>query len=147
MGQDTDQIERQIARERQDLGRNLNELERRAKDLTDWRAYYRQNPMLFLGAAIGGGLILGVLASPRESARSGYDAQEFEVRNPHGIRSRVSRQADQTWERVSDTLLDLAAGKLIEFVGQVVPGFKEHYGRGTDDYPFRSVNLRDASMR
>ena len=37
MGEDTNQIEREIVAERDRLGRNLNELETKTQQLGDWR--------------------------------------------------------------------------------------------------------------
>ena len=39
MGEDARQIERQIRAERDNLGRNLQELQRQTRDLTDWRTH------------------------------------------------------------------------------------------------------------
>lgn len=146
MEQDTSQIERQIAKERQDLGHNLHELERLAKQLADWRTYYRRNPLWFLGGAIGAGMLLGAIATRRES--DVYEPDPHEVVHPpsYGIRSRAGRRADETWERVSDALMDVAAEKVVQFVGGLVPGFNDHYGRRSDSYP-RAVDFRDASAR
>jgi len=49
----------QIEQQRDQLGRNLNELENRVRRSTDWRTYYERNPMMTLGAALGGGVLLG----------------------------------------------------------------------------------------
>lgn len=147
MDQDTSQIERHIARERQNLGHNLHELERLAKELADWRTYYRRNPLWFLGGAVGAGLIAGALSN--RSQRPVYEPEphEFDQPRPYGIRSRASRRADETWEGVSDALMDVAAEKVIQFVGGLVPGFNEHYSRRSDGYPARTSTLRDASNR
>jgi hypothetical protein len=144
--QDTSQIERDIARERQDLGHNLHELERLARQLADWRTYYRRNPLWFLGGAIGAGMILGAVATRSDADVYEPDPHEVAPAAPHGIRSRAGRRADETWERVSDALMDVAAAKVVQFVGGLVPGFNDHYGRRSDGYP-RPVDLRDISAR
>jgi hypothetical protein len=145
--QDASQIERDIAKERQHLGRNLHELERLAKDLADWRTYYRRNPLWFLGSAIGAGLILGAMAGRGEA--TAYEPDPHEVGHPrtYGLRGRAGRRADETWEGVSDALMDVATEKIVQFVGGLVPGFNEHYARRSGDYPLRASNLRDVSTR
>jgi hypothetical protein len=59
MDERPDQILNHIEAQRDELGRNLNELETRVKQSTDWRTYFDRNPMMMLGAALGGGLLLG----------------------------------------------------------------------------------------
>lgn len=147
MDQDTRQIEHQIARARQNLGQNLHELERLAKQLADWRTYYRRNPLWFLGGALGAGLILGAAASRRGEPVYEPDPHEVDHSRTYGLRRRAGRRAGETWEHVSDALMDVAAEKVVQFVGDLVPRFNEHYGRRSDGYPLRSVTLRDASVR
>ena len=62
-------MEREIVAERDQLGRNLNELEMRAQQLADWRTYYRNNPILLSGLALGGGLVLGAIAGRGRSSK------------------------------------------------------------------------------
>lgn len=59
MDERPDQIISNIEAHRDELGRNLNELETRVRRTTDWRTYYERNPMLMVGAALGGGVLLG----------------------------------------------------------------------------------------
>jgi len=64
-----------IESQRNELGRNLNELETRVRRTTDWRAQFDRNPMLMMGVALGGGLLLGTItASSRKSSRSSWSS-------------------------------------------------------------------------
>jgi len=64
-----------IESQRNELGRNLNELETRVRRTTDWRAQFDRNPMLMMGVALGGGLLLGTMtASSRKSSRSSWSS-------------------------------------------------------------------------
>lgn len=65
MDQKPDQIIGHIEAQKDQLGRNLNELEEKVRRTTDWRTYFDRNPMLVLGAAMGGGLLLGTVAGGR----------------------------------------------------------------------------------
>ena len=58
MGERTDQIERQIAETRGELGDNLGELQNKVKSAVDWRAQFQQRPGTLLAVAFGGGVIL-----------------------------------------------------------------------------------------
>jgi hypothetical protein len=123
VGENTKQIKRTIVAERDQLGRNLNELETRAQQFVDWRTHYRNNPKVLLGIAVAGGLVLGAMARRGRSARSNGPFEK----SPRRARrtSRLTRELQDTWLRVSDVLLGVASAKVIEFVGSVVPGFSE----------------------
>jgi len=123
VGENTKQIEHTIVAERDQLGRNLNELETKAQQFVDWRTHYRNNPKVLLGIAVVGGLVLGAMARRGRSARSNGPSEK----SPRLARptSRLTRELQDTWLRVSDALLGVASAKVIEFVGSVVPGFSE----------------------
>jgi len=76
MDEKPDQIMSHIESQRDQLGRNLNELETRVKRTTDWRVQFDRNPMLMMGVALGGGLLLGTMtaSSGRKSGRSSWSS-------------------------------------------------------------------------
>jgi hypothetical protein len=59
MDERPDEIINHIEAQRHELGRNLNELETRVRENADWRTWFDRNPMMMMGAALGGGLLLG----------------------------------------------------------------------------------------
>src|SRR5690349_17479983 len=65
MDEKPDEIMNHIESQRDQLGRNLNELEARVKRTTDWRAQVDRNPMVAMGLALGGGLLLGSMVGGR----------------------------------------------------------------------------------
>jgi hypothetical protein len=67
MGQTTDQIAGDIARTREDLRSNLEELETRVKDVADWRSQFRKHPGAMLAAAVLGGALLSALIGTQSS--------------------------------------------------------------------------------
>lgn len=69
MGEKSNQIERQIAIERGQLWRNLNELQSRVEDATDWRLQFQKRPLVMMGAAAGGGLLLAAKTIRPQVAR------------------------------------------------------------------------------
>jgi hypothetical protein len=71
MGETTDEIESHIESTRENLGSNLQELEQRVKSATDWRQHFRNNPLMMIGAAFGGGVLLALILSGPTSRR-GY---------------------------------------------------------------------------
>lgn len=142
MGENTSQIEREIREHRQELGRNLEELGDKAREMVDWRTYYRDHRPLFLGAAFGVGLLIGLKVIPRGRAASRHDV--FEVDSSHdpwpprpavslaasrGVSSRTKQQLHETWDQIADGLLQTASDAALEFVGSLVPGFGDRVPR------------------
>jgi hypothetical protein len=135
MGENASQIEREISAERAELGRNLDALETKARDLTNWRVHYRNHPGLFLGAAVGVGVALGAL-SHRSSNAFGYVSyahppERREPRRPLSERFRgpKARRLVDTWGHVTDALLAVATAKAVDVIAGYLPGFANEYQR------------------
>lgn len=149
MGEDTHEIERQIKAERSDLGRNLQELEHKAKALTDWRMHYRTHTAMALGLAFGGGLVLGLVTGGGRNGSIGrYTADGVEdlgtiEREPgrfqaislaarrSGVGQRVRQRLDETWPSIVDALVGVGAAKAVDLIARYVPGFREQLNRLT----------------
>ncbi len=137
MGESTSQIERDIAAERNELGRNLQLLENKARSLADWRTYYRKHPFAMVAVALGGGILLGALtngggASSREEYRgegltSDDEARYSEPSAFSASTAKLRRQFGDTWDHIADALIGVAAAKAIEYVSELVPGFREQF--------------------
>jgi hypothetical protein len=136
MGESTSEIERDIVAERNELGRNLQLLETKARSLADWRTHFRSHPFAMMGLALGGGVLLGALTS---GLGAGGDDEEFveeqaeaepRFSRPSALASsaaRARRQFGDTWDHIADALLAVASAKAIEFVSEKVPGFREQF--------------------
>ena len=150
MDEKPDEIMNHIESQRDELGRNLNELESRVKRSTDWRAQFDRNPMLMMGVALGGGLLLGSIvgrsrdrssktswsSSPRSynatssglGAASGYatppsTSSSPTMRTPMGEHRRKS---SDTLEHMKAALIAFATAKAKEFMSEALPGFNQH---------------------
>ena len=142
MGENTSQIEQEIRAERSELGRNLRELETKARDLADWRTHYQTHTSLFLTVAFGGGVLLGLLATPSREEHdfgNGFEGmhdvprEPSRMRMPHVVqetRALAGRQLGQTWHGIADALLGVVSAKAVEFISDLVPGFRDHYAGG-----------------
>jgi hypothetical protein len=140
MGESTSKIELDIAAERNELGRNLQLLERKARSLTDWRTHYRNHPFAMMAVALGGGVLLGTLTSGMGGGAPATadldDESLFEPPEDRGYSSpsafaasaaRARRQFGDTWDHIADALLAVAAARAIQFVADKVPGFREEF--------------------
>lgn len=65
MGETSDQIVSEIDRTREELRSNFEELESRAKDVTDWRTQFRRHPGAMMVGALVGGMLLSMLLGRR----------------------------------------------------------------------------------
>ena len=126
MDQTANQIEAHIDRTRERLGSNLRELEDKVEAATDWREHFRERPHMFLGAALLGGLML---ASALKSKSADRPLSAIAA-NPavNGLGS-AQRQARELWNNVQGALLGVATARVKDYIGELVPGFDDHYRR------------------
>jgi hypothetical protein len=113
MGQATRQIEAHIENTRADLGSNLQELEQ--KSATDWKQYFKKNPVMMVSVAFGGGILIATMLGGRKN------------RQPHAGTDHEKHKALETWDNIKGALIGVAAMRFKDFVGEVIPGFKEHF--------------------
>jgi hypothetical protein len=116
MDKATNKIESQIDRTRDELGANLQELEHKVKQIGDWRHHFGNHPMTLLGVAFGGGVLLATMLG-----RSGRARSETSPSSPR------KQKALDTWDHIQDALIGVAAARVTDFVGDLVPGFAEEF--------------------
>jgi hypothetical protein len=152
MDEKPDQILGHIEAQRSELGRNLNELETRVRRGTDWKTYFDRNPMMMLGVALGGGLLLGtavgnkrkhqgsrgrtyssgVSSSALGFASAGTMSSGSSSRSGSPSRTASPMMAEQrqqlseTMEHVKAALIGFGIAKAKEFMCQAIPGFDQH---------------------
>ena len=156
MGENTNQIEQEIRARREDLGRNLNELEDKARDLADWRTHYRNHSGAFLSVAFGAGVMLALATMPRRQSRPKLGPVQFteaeldrDVQRPkhtgwtgrpvgNGTTARALRTLSDTWGQITDALLATASAKAVQVVSDLVPDVRNHLdGRTRTTEPTR----------
>jgi hypothetical protein len=142
VGQNTSEIEQEIREHRADLGRNLNELEDKARELADWQTHYRKHTGVFLSVAFGAGVALGLSTLPKADNRETSFAPDTS-HDPYrskpaswtgrpagsGTVARAMRQVGDTWDEITDALLRTASDSAIRFVSELVPGLQGHLGK------------------
>jgi hypothetical protein len=131
LGQSTDQIENHIRSTRRELGSNLQELEHKVRDATDWRVQFERHPAALLGAAFAGGILLSAGLGGRSRGRA-YDGEA--AANTDGRRTSQQERggadprstAPGVWDNIKDALIGAAGTQLRTVLGEIVPGFREH---------------------
>ena len=130
MDETANEIEAHIDRARERLGSNLRELEDKIDAVTDWREHFRERPHLFLGAAFVGGAVLGAaLLRPSADRDLGRDdvGRDTGIRRAIGSNGAVQAQAWELWNNIQMALVGVASARLKEYIGEMLPGFDEHY--------------------
>jgi len=127
MGKRANQIESHIERTREDLGSNIQELEQKVKSATDWKQYFQKSPMTMLGAAFGGGVLLAAMLGNGKRRRPFSPYPESAGGTPHAGTERQKHRALETWDNIKGALIGVAATRFKDFIGDVVPGFKEQF--------------------
>jgi hypothetical protein len=129
--EETSTIKQHIDNEREELGRNLDEIEHRVKKATDLKTHFDRNTAWILGGAVAGGFLLSrVLHKSSGSARG----SRWEPNAPERITSvpiprsptHLSRLSE-TFDNIVEGLVGVVSNKLHSFVAEVVPGFGEEY--------------------
>lgn len=146
MDEKPDQILGHIEAQRSELGRNLTELETRVRRGTDWRTYFDKNPMMMLGVALGGGLLLGTAVGTKRKHRgsrgrtyssavsssalgfasAGTLSSGSSSRTGSPMMAAQRQQVSETMEHVKAALIGFGIAKAKEFMCQAIPGFDQH---------------------
>ncbi len=147
MGETADAIKDDIEHRRRAMTHDVNELEERAKSMTDWRQHVEDRPMTVLGLAAAGGLLIGWLTgSSSDRAReprygSSYQPQSQNggghgvsgwVTGEHGPTQATQAGKDRAASKVDEirgALMGLAASKAEEFLKEALPGFSQEVDR------------------
>lgn len=156
MDEKPDEIMNHIESQRDQLGRNLNELEARVKRTTDWRAQVDRNPMLAVGIALGGGLLIGSMVgggsghrmkrsswSSSSSSSEGINYASANLASSTSAGSHIGsggtssamtsspyrehrRKTTDTLEQIKAALIAFGTAKVKEFMSEALPGFQQH---------------------
>ena len=110
MTNDIARLEREIAAERADLLANLALLEDRARALTDWRRQVRKRPLVAVGAAAVGGLLLAMMTAGRPRSAASQATDDTDESSPRP-------RSHPIIDRIVSTLAVVAAERAFEALG------------------------------
>lgn len=123
MGARIEQLEQRIARQREELGDDLETLASKARNLTDWRAQFDAHPLAAIGIAAGGGMLLAAFLSPPRRPRLTGAAEEGRRPDPrpagNGLLGDIRRAVGA-----------VATATAVELLTEAIPGFHEHFRKG-----------------
>ena len=126
MGQRADQIENELQRERNALGKNLEELELRVKSVGDWRKQFEHHPNLFLGVAFAGGIAIAGMKRSNGTREIHRLEEAHPVQMPRPAAPK-ERQTFETWEVLKGALIAVGTDSLLGYVEKLIPGFSQRY--------------------
>ena len=113
-------LEQVIATQVADLGDNLEALSQKAKTLVDWRAQVDAHPLGMVGLAVAGGAIASTMGRRRRGPRHVTDESL-------PVRVRRSSGMSMLLRDIQFALAGVATTAVVEFLGEAVPGFGNHY--------------------
>lgn len=123
MDESPDTLRQTIAATHDDLNRNLEALEAKGQELTDWRSHVAKRPLLMLGAAfVGGALAAAVVGGGRPSRPATNDVGGESV----PFTPNPPRASNDTWDRLRSGIGVAAASVAIEALSKALPGIKDH---------------------
>jgi hypothetical protein len=123
MGESPEALRQTIAATHEDLNRNLEALEAKGQDLTDWRSHFEKRPLMMLGVAfVGGAIAAAVVGGGRSSRQHASDP----VGETVPFRPSPRRASNDTWDRLRSGIGVAAAGIAIDAISKAMPGIKEH---------------------
>jgi hypothetical protein len=123
---------------------------------TDWKTYFDRNPMMMLGVALGGGLLLGTAVGKRghsgssrgysrgtssalgfasagamgsyaaSSPRSPSSSSPSSQSSSSPMMAAQRQQISETMEHIKAALIGFGIAKAKEFMSQAIPGFDHH---------------------
>lgn len=139
MDERPDQIEDHIRSTQRELGSNLQELEDKVKDATNWRVQFERHPVAFLGIAFAGGLLISAGIGGRRRNSAPYDRAWVPASATHlsgaGLRNPANdpgferkEKASHVWGDIKGALLAAAGTQVSNVLGEFIPNFKEHVG-------------------
>jgi hypothetical protein len=76
-----------------------------------------------LGVAFGGGILLATMLGGRRHKRRERDTDSA----LHAGTDHQKSKALETWDNIKGALIGVAATRFKDFVGEIVPGFQEHF--------------------
>jgi hypothetical protein len=123
---ETREIEAHIDRTRERLGSHLKELGDKVDAATDWREHFQARPHVFLGAAFAGGAALAIALRARSPRALSDDAGS----SPFVVETGSAQaQVLELWDNIKGALIGVASARVMNFLGELVPDFDEHYQR------------------
>jgi hypothetical protein len=130
-----EQIEDHIRSTQRELGSNLQELENKVKDATNWRVQFERHPAAFLGIAFAGGLLLSAgLGGRRRRTSTDYRSwapaapymRGPDLRNPANDPGfEPKEKSSDVWHGIKGALLAAAGTHVSNVLSEFLPGLKE----------------------
>jgi hypothetical protein len=139
MGEKSDQIERYIEEQRNELGDNIAQLQGKVKGTFDWRVQFEHRPMTMIGIALGGGVLLSSLFGGRSHSKRSRKPLHKGRTAPNDIQfpdpqngtaaAQVENKSSDAWRNIKAAIAGVAGAKFGTILDSFLPGFGEEYDK------------------
>lgn len=127
MSETTAEIQAHIHDTRENLDAQLHELGQKVKAAADWRQHFEKSPGMFLAAALGGGLLVGIAAKGRRRrSELPLAVQPVPAAPPSRPRGPLADSIDE----VKGALVGLVATRAKSVLSELLPGFAAQLSDG-----------------
>jgi hypothetical protein len=144
MGERLSQIERDIQRQRSELNDNIQSLRRKAARATDWRCQFEERPLMMMGLAFGGGVLLSTILGGRARRASAAAHGDRSNRVDGWLSGQTTEPvangqlaaiSTDTWDALKSTMIGLATARLASTMEALLPGFEAEYNKAARARP------------
>ena len=122
MVEQSNDLRREIESHRDKLREDLADLESRVRESADWRNHYDKHPMWFVGAALGGGLLLSGMVSRRSPAGNRHPPANKPAEHNGGRGGVFS----QVFAEAKTAMVTFGMAKAKEALADALPAYREH---------------------
>jgi hypothetical protein len=139
MGEKSDQIERYIEEQRDELGDNIAQLQGKVKGTFDWRVQFEHRPMTMIGIALGGGVLLSSLLGGRSHSKRSRKRLHKGRTPPNDIQfpdpqngtaaAQVENKSSDAWRNIKVAMAGVAGAKFGTILDSFLPGFSKEYDK------------------
>lgn len=126
MDKSSEQLAAHIESTRRELGNNLEELEGKVKDATNWRVQFQRHPMMLIGVAFAGGVLLSAIFG-RRSHRAGRAVPQVIVYPGPSTREKEANlsASANVWRDIKGAVGSAVGSQVYSVLGDFIPGLEE----------------------
>lgn len=140
--QTTEQVTNKVDDVSEQVHEKVEQVQQKVRNATDWRHQFEERPLLGVGLAFGGGVLLASMLGSSDNKRDrnrqsysyGYPAQyqgsqQTYTNGGHGATDVGRQHVSSTFDNIKGALMGVAAAQAKTYLEKSVPGFGNEYSQ------------------